>query len=396
MLHRFDDFPLHQSGRPLLHPVHTGPDLFDRYSFTGYADDGSLVFGFSLGLYPARGIIDAAFSALIDGEQVSVLASGRAPADRTRTRIGPLELEVVEPMRMLRIACRAGTPLDAELTFTARTAAVEEPPLRQEVDGVTVADLTRVTQWGAWSGTLTIDGHRFTIEPAVRGSRERSWGVRPLDGPAAGPVVSGASRAPSRTAPQRFWLAAPLNFEDCAVHLAVEELTDGRRRHAFGAIVPALLDGFETGEPADPAAARAAAEAADDALLAPPIVMRAAEYVLDWEPGTRRSAMASIILEPYGSADTHIIRLEPLATFHLAGLGFGHPTWGHGSWHGEEDATVLRWRPDELDPADPAFLHVLQVVAARWGSRSGTGVLEQLAIGNHDPTGLSGLFDPAG
>ncbi len=52
--------------------------------------------------------------------------------------------------------------------------------------------------------------------------------------------------------------------------------------------------------------------------------------------------------------------------------------------------------PDELDPADPAFLHVLQVVTARWGSRSGTGVLEQLAIGNHDPTGLSGLFDPAG
>lgn len=395
MLHRFDDYPLHQSSRPLLHPVPLGPDVFDRYSFHGYSADGSLYFAFTMGLYPNRGIIDAAFSVVIDGEQISTLASGRLPADRTRTRVGPLAVDIIEPMRVLRIRCTDGDPLDAELTFTARTAAVEEPPVRLDDGTVTVVDSTRVTQWGTWSGTLSIDGHRFTIEPAIRGGRERTWGVAPFDGPRVSDATVPNGMAPATHAPQWFRLAAPLNFEDCAVLVDIQEHGDGRRWHSYGAIVPCLLDGIDTAVPPDGPAALAGLEDAEDSLLLPPIVMRAAEYVLDWEPGTRRAAMASLILEPYGSADTHIIRLEPLTTFHLAGLGFGHPTWGHGRWQGEQARTVLRWRPDELDPADPTFLAVQHVVVARWGTRRGVGVLEQLAIGNHDPTGLSGLHDGA-
>lgn len=398
MLHRFDDYPLHQSSRPLLHPVPVGPDMFDRYFFNGYSEDGSLYFAFTMGIYPNRGIIDAALSVVIDGEQISTLASGRAPLDRTRTRVGPLALDIIEPMRVLRIRCTDTEPLAAELTFTARTAAVEEPPVRLDDGTATVVDATRLTQWGSWSGQLTIDGHRFTIEPAIRGSRERSWGIAPLDSPHAPDATSPRGAAPSSHAPQWFRLAAPLNFEDCAVLVDLHEHADGRRWHSYGAIVPCLLDGLDTGGPADGLdidVVRAGIEDAEDSLLVPPIVMRAAEYVLDWEPGTRRAAMASLILEPYGSADTHIIRLEPLTTFHLAGLGFGHPTWGHGRWQGEQERTVLRWRPDELDPADPAFLAVHHMVIARWGTRRGVGVLEQLAIGNHDPTGLSGLYDGA-
>jgi hypothetical protein len=105
--------------------------------------------------------------------------------------------------------------------------------------------------------------------------------------------------------------------------------------------------------------------------------------------------MASIILEPFDSADTYIIRLEPMLTFQMSGLGYGHPEWGHGIWHGEDERVHWRWALADVDPSASSSIHVQQLVTARWGSRTGVGILEQLAIGNHEPTGLSGLFDGA-
>ena len=49
------------------------------------------------------------------------------------------------------------------------------------------------------------------------------------------------------------------------------------------------------------------------------------------------------------------------------------------------------------DPTAPHHVHVQSVVRATTagaiGEHSGLGVLEQLAIGRHDPTGLTGIFD---
>ena len=394
MLNRFDDYPVHQSGQPLLHVATASLNAYDRYFFNGYRLDDGLMFGAALGVYPNRGVIHAGLSVLVDGEQVSTLASGRAPLDRTRTRVGPLRVDVLEPLRVLRVRCRPNDgPLSADLVFRARTAAVEEPRFVSEQDGRTVLDYTRVTQFGSWEGWIDIDGRRIDVDSTVLGCRDRSWGVRPI-GERAG------RGAPSREAPQFFWLWAPLNFNGCGVLFDVNEFGDGRRWHGFGAIVPQLLDGLGLGDTdeefaagIDPDLLEAARDAAEDALVAPPIVMRGSQYVIDWEPGTRRSAMASIILEPYGGIDTHIIRLEPVATFQMSGLGYGHPEWGHGCWRGENETVSWRWRSDEVDPQKSASIHVQQLVVARWGDQRGVGVLEQLVIGNHDPTGLAGLFD---
>ena len=44
--------------------------------------------------YPNRGIIDGAFSLVVDGVQHSVFASGTMPLDRA-TEIGPIRVEVI-------------------------------------------------------------------------------------------------------------------------------------------------------------------------------------------------------------------------------------------------------------------------------------------------------------
>ena len=88
-----------------------------------------------------------------------------------------------------------------------------------------------------------------------------------------------------------------------------------------------------------------------------------------------------------------VIELEPLLTFRMRGLGYTHPEWGHGRWHGEQAVGSEEHKVEELDNLEPWNIHVQQVMRARWGDRIGLGVLEQLAFGEHAPSGLHGLLD---
>ena len=367
MLTSFDDYPLHQTSAPIAHTASGDLNHYDRYFFNGYAKDATLYFGLAMGLYPNRQVVDAAFSVVhgpaAQREQVSVHASARAPIDRVdATTVGPIRVEIVEPLRVLRLHVDAPEhALRAELTFTARTRAVEEPHffLRQGVR--TVFDYTRLTQWGAWQGWVEVDGVRHAVEPDdVIGSRDRSWGIRGV-----GERAAGAPGPP----PQFFWLWAPINFDDMAVHFDVNERADGRRWHETGLIVP-LGDGE-------------------------PETVEHAGYELTWTPGTRSAASFRLDLRRY-EAEPMSVTLEPIENFQMLGIGYLHPTWGHGMWKGELEVGGERW---SLPVADPLALHHVHVQALCRAVRSdgavGMGILEQLVLGPHAPTGLTGILDGA-
>ncbi len=44
---------------------------------------------------------------------------------------------------------------------------------------------------------------------------------------------------------------------------------------------------------------------------------------------------------------------------------------------------------------DPRHLHVQQVCRARLGTRTGVGILEQVVLGPHAPSGFESILDPA-
>ena len=77
----------------------------------------------------------------------------------------------------------------------------------------------------------------------------------------------------------------------------------------------------------------------------------------------------------------------------MRGLGYTHPEWGHGHWHGEDAVGSEEHKVEELDNVEPWNIHIQQVMRARWGDRVGLGVLEQLAFGEHHPSGLTGILD---
>ena len=106
MLSKFDDYPIHQTSQPIATPVSGDRNTYDRYWFNGYQDDGEFYFGIGAALYPNLGILDCGLSIVRDGEQHAFHASRRAPLEPTDLRIGPFEIEVLEPMRRIRVAHR--------------------------------------------------------------------------------------------------------------------------------------------------------------------------------------------------------------------------------------------------------------------------------------------------
>jgi len=62
MITPFDDFPIHQTGDPIVQTVSADPNHYDRYFFNGCDRDGAFFIGGAMGHYPNRGVIDAAFS----------------------------------------------------------------------------------------------------------------------------------------------------------------------------------------------------------------------------------------------------------------------------------------------------------------------------------------------
>ena len=91
----------------------------------------------------------------------------------------------------------------------------------------------------------------------------------------------------------------------------------------------------------------------------------------------------------------HRIELEPMFDFQMLGIGYMHPQFSHGTWLGDDAVLGERWKLADLDPMAFQHLHVQALCTARWGDRTGVGILEQLVIGRHKPSGFFELLDGA-
>lgn len=371
VLSSFDDYPIHQTSRPVASTATSDPNHYDRYFFNGYGRDqggsDSLYFAVALGLYPNRHVADASFSVVVGGAtQTSVHASRRAPDDRhDANEVGPIRVVVIEPMRTHQVLVDAPEEgIRAELTFRARSRPLEEPHFLHHSGRRVVMDYTRLTQFGRWEGWVEVEGHRFDCSPAETwGSRDRSWGVRPV----GERVAIGAPQGD----PQFYWLWAPISFGEFATHFDVNETADGTRWHEVGFVVP------------DGAPARTAT---------------AVDYDVAWRPGTRFAERFELDLTHDDGTSSHV-SLEPLYEFHMSGLGYGHPEWSHGVWKGDLAVGGEKW---ELPVSDPCALHHVHVQtmcrarsAGAVGDHTGLGILESFPLGEHRPTGLTGILDPA-
>jgi hypothetical protein len=366
MLSRADDYPIHQTPEPIA-VSGTDRNFYDRYFFSAQAPDGSAVVGVALGVYPHLNIIDCAVSVLHAGQQHSLFASRVLMGERMNLTVGPVTLDVLEPLRRLRLSIEPNdSGIAGELTFEGRAAPILEPRFIRRNGTRTIMDVTRMTQGGQWHGRITAAEHVHDLA-GWRGTRDRSWGVRPIGAPDAQAVQPAVP-------PQFFWLWTPTAFDDWHLFFHSNDDEHGRPWNRAGVLVR-VKDGAEF--------------ALEDARMA-----------LAFRPGSRHAGAARLEARlPDGKPVSVDFTIG--ANFMMRGIGYGHPTRGHGMFQG--DGSIAHEVIDlaDVDPANPMNAHVQGLAEARLviGGAApvlGRGLFEQLMIGPHAPSGFTELFDLAG
>ena len=164
-----------------------------------------------------------------------------------------------------------------------------------------------------------------------------------------------------KVAPQFFWLWSPTNFESASLFFHSNDDAAGVpwNRRAVWAVDGKPVREFEN-----------------------------ADASVTWRSGTRHAASAVVTLDGGAFEAT----FTPLYNFYMLGLGYGHPKWAHGLNHGEEaverEDIVLK----DVDVRLPHHLHIQALcdVSCRDDEgrvHQGRGVLEQLVVGPHAPSG---------
>lgn len=362
MLTKADDYPVHQTPEPI---AFAGSDrnFYDRYFFNGYSSDGAMFFAVAMGFYPQLGIADAAFSLIVDGVQHNVRASRHlVGGERLDLSVGPIHIDIIAPLQQICVRLDANdSGIMADMMFTARHAPIEEPRFIRRNGTRMFMDYTRMTQNGVWSGTITNEGETISLADGnIMGTRDRSWGIRPVGAAESQPPVGGSLA-------QFFWLWSPCNFAKHSVFAHTNDDANGLpwNRRAV------IADGDNMSE------------------------MDEVDIAFTYEPGGRLLAEAKFSL----GAEAELI-LQPIGVhFYMRGLGYTHPVWGHGMDHGPLEIAYDFQLLSDLADLAPENMHIQAVSDALLRldgeEHRGIGVLEQMLIGPHKPSGFTGLFDSA-
>lgn len=367
MLTRGDDFPIHQTPEPIAFSG-TDRNFYDRYFFNGLEPDLSGFFAVAFGVYPHLNIADAHFGAIRDGVQHNLHASRELGMERLDLSVGPISIEVLEPLQHLRVTVAETEGISAHLECRGRAFPVEEPRFVRREGPRSRFDYTRLTQNVRWTGWIEIDGERVELSDGAVGVRDRSWGLRPIGARDKQPMLPA-------WAPQFFWIWTPVNFADHSAyfHVNADEHGDAWNRRAV-----LCADGADQG---------GAVETAD------------AEGEIDFAAGTRFPCGGRVRMTPPGQPPVHL-EFEPGPLFQMRGIGYQHREWGHGAYRG--DLALEREDIDlsAVDPADPTQVHVQaasRVTRRQEGiaDERGVGTFETFVLGPYAPYGISGLADPA-
>jgi hypothetical protein len=360
-LSSFDDFPVHQIADVVRHVGTSDRNFYDRYYFNLHpsADDLFAVIG--MGQYPNLGVTDAFVTVVHDGVHRVVRASRELGPDRLDTRIGPISVEVLEGLKRLRVVLEPNEwDVSLDITFEgAEPAHLEPRHFHRQFERVLI-DSCRLAQTGWWSGRLSVAGHDFEVTPDHWwGSRDRSWGVRPVGEPEP-PGIRGTE------SPEGFfWLYVPMQFPGFSLFFSTQERQDGTR----------VLE----------EATRVWTDGRAEHLGRP-------EHDIEFVPGTRRAARARLRL---GDVEVEATPVLPLEITKGAGYGLD-PDWRHGSWQGPLKVEGRSW--DLSDPANqPSVFSVVDNLARfECDGQTGWGLFEFAAIGPHDGYGFKGWDDVAG
>jgi hypothetical protein len=206
-LTRMDEFPRHQVGGTFDSVVSDSVHWNDGFYFTlGDAVTGATMFA-ALRLYPNTDVLDGFACVTLDGRQHNLRWSRRLRPRIDDIAVGPLALQILEPLASLRLTC-GENPYG--ITFDLTWQGLHEPYLEDRIvrysGGRKVYDRTNFDQCCAVTGTMTVDGTTLIVDPSTWvGVRDHSWGLGRTGGPSSPAIAPDAGRDPRRGFAMRQW-----------------------------------------------------------------------------------------------------------------------------------------------------------------------------------------------
>lgn len=361
-----DEYPVHQVPLSMKHVATGDRNAYDRCIFHVFDHQGRALLILGLGVYPNLGVTDA-YATLRRGDRLhAVRASDALGDDRTQLAVGPLRIHVERPLKEFVLSCAADPDdpggLSYEITWTADFPALWEPHHLQRRGGRLLLEGRRFVQAGHCEGWIRCAGEEITLSRGRwTGTRDRSWGVRPVPGEEGGPL---ADEHPTEGF---HWVWCPVRFEDRFLMVVVQEDADGHRSLNDATLVRDGARDLQLGWP---------------------------QADISYQPGTRRPTSAVIHLTRPKERTPLRLDIEVLASSPLA-VGAGYPPaddWQHGTWRGR--GWTDRRTYDLSDPAaHPLAAYGVTDHSARCtlDGQIGHGIFEHGSFGRHDPSGFTGF-----
>ncbi|MEU9333385.1 hypothetical protein AB0D49_09500 [Streptomyces sp. NPDC048290] len=351
-----DEYPVHQVPLSMKHVATGDRNAYDRCIFQVFDHDGEALLILGLGVYPNLGVIDAYATLRLGDTLYAVRASDALGDDRMRLAVGPLTLDVEQPLHRLRLRCSDGL-LSFDLMWTADFPPLWEPHHVQRRGARLTLEGRRFVQAGRATGTVRAGDRELAVTPGGwTGTRDRSWGVRPMPGEEGGRL---AAEHPTEGF---HWIWCPVRFDDRFLMVIVQEDADGHRTLGDATLVRPGVRDRQLGWPY------------------PEITYR---------PGTRHPERARVLLgDPRAplELEAEILTSSPLA------IGAGYPPaddWQHGTWQGPGWTDHRTY--DLADPtahARAAYGVTDHAARFRLDGRTGHGIFEHGSFGRHDPSGF--------
>src|SRR4051794_32225244 len=219
-----DELYSHQLVAPRAATLHEHPAWAERCYHLLFAGD-DLILNAGRATYAHDGR-RTAFGGAVAGGTLHALRA-REPFglgdDPDRPDVGPVRIEVLEPLERVRLALDdPGGPLAFDLVYEARFAPVATERNLIELKGEVVTDYMNFFQSGSYSGTVVVDGHEIAVRDRA-GFRDRGWGLRKHEGsPRRGLVVFIGAELP-----------------DASLYALLYETAPGRRVFTNGGLMAA-------------------------------------------------------------------------------------------------------------------------------------------------------------
>ena len=206
MLLGMDEYPYHQITNTFAAVAGSDPQWNDGHYVCVADDGGQVCFTSNVRLYQNNDVLDGFVCLRHEGRQHNIRVSRRLRPDMGHLGVGPLRLEVVEPLRAVRLVLEPGDHGFA-LDVVCRSTAVPymDPIEITRVDGRLISERATYEVTGECEGWVSIGDHRVDLRPETSAFfRNHSWGYQAGRG---GPRPYGAPLGtPKRVPGVRQWV----------------------------------------------------------------------------------------------------------------------------------------------------------------------------------------------